>query len=266
MNSKGFALVAALWVITLLSSVVGVGITSVRLAQAKVQNRVEITRGFWAAEACASIAISRWRNNTPPSPEQIDLGRFTRCSWSVVDLASRVNINTADSTPLNNLFRQLGLFPDSASALAGSIVATAAVRRLTDLHSIIFFPGFDRRVLDYLTVDGPGVVNPAVASEPVLRSLPGFGEEVVREVLSRRRGVLPIETMDDLMDAVSPTAREAIEEDYRDLTRSLAFESAQFVLMAEGWVQASGPYPRASVELLVAPLPDRIAVLRKRVW
>jgi type II secretory pathway component PulK len=265
MNDRGFALIAALWVITVLSSVVGLGVASVRHGQRVTQNRLVLTRGRWAAEACFAIAEARSRTGRLGDTTTVDLGRTVRCRWRVNDPAARLNAVVASRAQLSSLFRAIGMVPDSAERLARGVAALAKAGQFWDLNRIRHLPGFDARVLDYLTVDGTGQVNLGIAPAPVLAALPGLNGEAVRELLANRRYGTPVGSLDDLSEALSPSARAVLDERRRELTPMVSFSSRPLVIRVEGWVAAFGEYPRATLELLVVPLPERLAVLRRRM-
>src|SRR5258705_10766181 len=96
MTRKGFALLTVLWLITTLSAVVGVALATTRLGQRVTLNRIALTRGRWAAEACLAIVQARWAQHRVTDTATIDLGRGMRCAWRIEDPTARVNVNTAE--------------------------------------------------------------------------------------------------------------------------------------------------------------------------
>ena len=60
-GKRGFALITALWLIAAVSAIVGLQVAATRLGQQTSFNRITLTRGRWAAEACLAIVQSRWR-------------------------------------------------------------------------------------------------------------------------------------------------------------------------------------------------------------
>src|SRR5438874_2686509 len=103
MNRRGFALIAVLWVLTALTAVVGLSLAATRLGQQVTGNRVTLTRGRWAAEACLAITQARWNQEKLGDTTTIDLGRETRCVWEVRDPTASLNVNTVDGEILRNL-------------------------------------------------------------------------------------------------------------------------------------------------------------------
>jgi type II secretory pathway component PulK len=265
MNRNGFALIAVLWMVTLLAGITGVSVAAVRIGQRGVQNRVVLTRARWAAESCLAIAGARWSAGTLADTATIDLGRTTTCVWDVRDPTAKLNINTADRLTLARLFVALGLPSDSAQILADAVVSERRVTTFTDIEPLGLLPAFDTRVLPFVTVDGPGPVNALAASRVVLSALPGLIPEAVHRITIMRDRGRPPTGLDQLAGELSPAARAALLAHYAELSRTLAFGRTQLVLTAHGWVATFGERPRATIELLVATLPGRLAVLRRRM-
>ncbi len=265
MSRRGFALVAVLWTVTLLAGAVGVGLAGVRAAQRAAHNRIALARGRWAAEACLAIAAARWGAESFRDTATVDLGRSVTCRWRADDPTARVNVNTADSGTLVRLFQNVGLPTDSAGHLATQILGLRRTGSITDTEQLAMLGGFDSRVVPFVTADGAGVVNASAASREVLAALPGITAEAVHRIETGRTAGRPVESLDHLASLLSPAGREALLAGYADLARLLVFRRTQLVLIADGWVASYGARPRASIELLVAALPERLAVLRRRM-
>jgi hypothetical protein len=246
MNRRGFALLTVLWLITALSALVGLALAGTRLGFRTTANRVVLARGYWAAEACLAIAQKRWTERGLVDTTTIDLGRGTWCRWAVEDLTARVNVNTAERGVL-----------EQVTPYADSILVR---RRGAPFVAVAELPGLDPRIL---TVDGPGVVNLSVAPREVLRALPGMTPEAVDRVVGRRDVGRPYSSLDALVADLSPPARSELLARYADLARIAVFTAPELRVIGEGWV--AGEAPRARVEVLVVPLPDRLAVVRRRV-
>jgi hypothetical protein len=254
MTQRGFALLTVLWLITALSAVVGLSLAATRLGQRITTNRIVLTRDRWAAEACLAIAQARWAERRFADSAMIDLGRGTWCRWRVEDPAARVNLNTAEREVLEKV---AGCGMRDAGCV-DSIIARRRAGPLVDLGQI---PGLDQRLV---TVDGPGVVNLSAAPREVLLALPGITPEAVDRVLGRRLALRPVGSLDELAGLLSPGAREALLARYADLARIATFAPPQLKITAEGGVRAE-PL-RSTIEALIVPLPDRMAVIRRRMW
>jgi DNA uptake protein ComE-like DNA-binding protein len=160
--------------------------------------------------------------------------------------------------------------------LVGGSVARAVIERRRDhmfdatlqLLNVRGFPAGDTAVF---TVDGSGVVNANAASVRALAALPGLTPEAVERIVWRRGIGRPFTTLDELAGQLSPAARAQVIAHYPDLVRSLTFAAQQVVVTSEGWVGADEPGAgsgalRSTIELLVVPLPERLAVIRRRMW
>lgn len=247
MNRRGFALLSILWLITALSAVVGFALATTSLGQRTTLNRVALTRGRWAAEACLSVVQARWAQRRLSDTATIDLGRGTRCRWLTADPTTRINVNVADRKVLERVT------PD-----ADLIIARRRIQPIPDLEAI---PGLDGSLV---TVDGPGTVNLAAAPREVLVALPGIMPEAVERLLARRATGRPVASLDELAGLLSPSARGVLMENYADLARLGTFATPQLRVMLEGYVD--GERPRATIEVIVVPLPERLAVIRRRMW
>lgn len=256
LDRRGFALIAVLWVVTLLAAIVGLSMGAARLGSQASVNRLVLARGRWAAEACLAIAQARWVQRGRVDTEPVDLGRAARCSMSFDDPASRVNVNTADPA----LLRALGM----SDTLVRLVIEARRQTPVVDIDQLTQLPGFDSSWASLLTVDGPGSINLSTASAVVLRSVSGLTAEVVDRVLYRRAVGRPMSSLDELAANVSPVSRSVAMDHYADLARLITFSAPQLVVRATGWVEGFGP--RATIELVVVPLPERLAVVGRRMW
>lgn len=247
MRRRGFALLTVLWLITALSAVVGLALATTSLGQRTTLNRIALTRGRWAAEACLAIVQARWTQHKLADTATIDLGRETACRWRIEDPTARINVNIAERDVLERVTRK-----------ADSIVARRRIRPIANLGEV---PGLDPALL---TIDGPGTVNLSAAPRPVLLALPGLSPEAVERLLARRAMGRPVGSLDELAGLLSPTGREALLARYADLARLATFVTPQLTITAEGAV--SGAPPRATISVVVVPLPERLAVIRRQMW
>ncbi|MGH7530061.1 MAG: hypothetical protein ACREMN_06730, partial [Gemmatimonadales bacterium] len=71
-------------------------------------------------------------------------------------------------------------------------------------------------------------------------------------------------SLDELAGSLSPPSRAALLARYADLARLTTFAPQQLIVAATGWVD--GERPRSTIELVVVPLPERLAVVRRRMW
>ena len=263
-GSRGFALVAVLWTVTALAGIVGLAVAATRLGQLASFNRLALTRGRWAAEACLAIAQARWAQHRLADTAAEDLGRSVHCAWRLSDPTARLNVNTAEREVLAALI----CTRRGATCEVDSLVALRHARPFADIEQVAAAPGVDAAALRWLTVDGPGSVNANAAPLAVLRAFPGLSPEAVARIEGRRSLARPITSLDALAGELSPDGRSALFAHYADLARELTFASPVLLLTARGWVGGVGAVDRldAAIEVLVVPLPDRLAVVRRRMW
>jgi DNA uptake protein ComE-like DNA-binding protein len=247
MNRRGFALLTVLWLITALSAVVGLALATTRLGQRTTLNRIALTRGRWAADACLAIVQARWVQHRLADTATIDLGRGTECRWQIEDPTARVNVNTAEREVLEQVVRN-----------ADSIIARRRGRPLADLDEM---PGLDQRLV---TVDGPGTVNLTAAPREVLIALPGMSAEAAEWLLARRAVGRPVGSLDELAGLLSPSGRAALLARYADLARLATFAPPQLKITVDGGI--GGEPARSTIAVVVVPLPERLAVIRRQMW
>jgi type II secretory pathway component PulK len=256
MRRNGFALITVLWLVTALAAVVSLAMAATRLGNQTTTNRLVLARGRWAAEACLAIAQARWVQHRLADSATIDLGRGTHCAWSIRDPSAAINLNTADADVL------------SAAGCADTFVQALVERRreqpLDDVGEATILPGFDSTLLGMMTVQGPGAVNLGAAPRPVLLALPGLEPEAADRILYRRSVGRSFTSLDALAGDLSPPARAELMSHYADLARLATFSAPQLVVRAEGWVE--GYRPRATIDETVVPLPERLAVVGRRMW
>ncbi len=257
MNRHGFALIATLWVVTALTTAIGLSLAATRLGQQTTLNRIALTRGHWAAEACLAIAQARWTQGRPTDTATVDLGRQTRCAWRTEDPTARVNFNTVEV----DVLRRLGAREPFVRALLDQHHHAP----FEDLGQVAALPGADSALLRFGTVVGPGSVNLSVAPRPVLVAVfgPEAGEAVER-LLGRRMLGRPYSSLDALIADVAPPTRAALLERYADLAQSTSFIAPQLVITSTGWIDRQ-PL-RASIDVVAVPLPERLAIVRRRMW
>jgi type II secretory pathway component PulK len=118
------------------------------------------------------------------------------------------------------------------------------------------------RLVGMLTTRGGGQINLNAAPLEVLRALPGFSEEAVRALMARR-GLRPLQSLDELLGALTPGGRETLLKAYADLVRTTTVAPAQLVAVVEGGVATTPIVSRATLTLV--PVPEQLAVIRREV-
>lgn len=257
---RGFALLAVLWVVVALAGLVGLGVGAMRVGAFGFANRLTLERGRWAADACLAIAEARWVHHRMADSATIDLGRTTHCQWRSEDPTARLNVNTTPAPILLSAAQEVGV-------PAARVESLLAHRPYEDTARVRAVLQCDSSFLALLTIDGPGVVNVNVAPRAVLLALPGLGSEAAERLAEEARLGRAVTSLDQLV-SLTPGERSALLAHYADLAALLTFSAPERVMTATGWVGDDGP-PRglhATVEELVVPLPDRLAVIRRRLW
>jgi type II secretory pathway component PulK len=265
MRRRGFALLAVLWTLAAVTLAVGGTLAALQDGARASRNRILLARGRWAAEACLAIAGARWEAGRWADSATIDLGRTTRCAWHAQDPAARLNLNTADPTVLQRLFLSVGMPVEQASALLDSVLVHRRVAPFASPEQLRDVAAVPDALLALLTVDGSGSVNANAAAPQVLAALPGLGAEAIEVIVSRRASGRPLSSLDGLVAALSPVARAALLSEYAALARLLVFSPAQLTVEAAGWVAVDSTAPRATIEVVVVPLPARLAVIRRQL-
>jgi DNA uptake protein ComE-like DNA-binding protein len=245
-----------LWLVTALTSIVGLSLASIRLGNQTTANRVALARGRWAAEACFAIMQARWRQGKLNDTATIDLGRGVHCTWGLLDPTTRISLNTADSEIINAV--------DTSTRFAQAVLDARRAKPFESVDQLSDLPGFDSATTSLWTVDGPGSVNLAAAPQRVLFALPGLSVEAVQRILYRRSARHPYTSLDDLAADLSASSRATLLARYSDLARVVTFSSPQLVVTVTGWVESQPP--RSTIEFVVVPLPERLAVIRRRQW
>jgi DNA uptake protein ComE-like DNA-binding protein len=258
MNRHGFTLLAVLWVLTALTALTGAGLIVARLGSDTTRNRAWLARAEWAREACGEILQARFATSrTVRGLGPIDLGRGTWCRASLDDPAARLNLNTAARNELALLLNAVGL----SGGLADSVIAERRQGTIYDLYQVRAFDSVAAaRLAPFVTTRGTGVINISAAPREILRLLPGMTEEAVVLILNRRSS-RPLQSVDELAGALSPSSRAILLANYAEFVRAAGFAPPQLIASVEGGVRGTPIIARAT--LTVVPVPGRLAVIRR---
>lgn len=256
--TRGFALLAVLWVLALLAVGLATAFSVLDLERRAAHNRLLLTRAGWAAESCVAVATERLLVDSSSSADTIDLGRGARCTWQFADPNRLLDVNNSDRVVLTRLFLAHGVGDSVAAALAERLVARARVVPFEDSLQLEEF-GVPSRARAHLTTDATDGISIGAPAE-VLEAA-GLSRAAVIEVLSQRVARTPIRAIAELSERVP----SGIGED-RDLAGSLRFGADRWLLIADGWIAGDAVSPHSGIELLVRVADRRLAVLRRRVW
>ncbi|MDZ4863741.1 MAG: hypothetical protein SGJ01_09880 [Gemmatimonadota bacterium] len=263
MNRRGMALLVVLWLLVALLGATGVTLAAVRSGERASLNRLALSRGAWAAEACLAIARARWlggqaikRTAVTLVLDSVDLGAPLWCRLAVESPATRVHLNLATPAMLYAVFGD--------SALVAEILAgrpwpdVIALRRLSRCDSNCQSAAQQR-----LTVRGAGQIDPHLAPAEILVALPGIDRAGAAAILSARRGGVSFRTPEELLGVLPTISRQAVLRDYPGFLAATEWSPSQLVLHLEG--HAGGNSPVAQITVTAIPLTDRLAIIRREL-
>ena len=152
-GQSGLSLVSTLWILTILSILATQLLYSIHIEQRTQRNFLDRSKFHYAARAGFEWTLAVMRGDETPFDslgenwaaaiqgqieDGIQLGNFLNYQVSVIDEASKVNINVADVGLVSNLLAQAGASADDASTevLANKIVEGRPYRTVRDLARI----------------------------------------------------------------------------------------------------------------------------------
>ena len=287
MSRRGIALLVVLWLLVALSALGAVSLTTAHEGSDVSRNRIWLRRAEWAREACAEILLARWQQpDGATGPDllnklhSVDLGRGTWCSARLENPNAKLNLNTADPLTLRTLLRDEALTDAlldwrDTDSLTRSQGAEANWYRsqdrrpprngpLASVDELRWIRGFDsttvERLAKWLTTDGDGQVDLNAAPAEVLRTLPGFDEEIVELIVNSRPRSLSLE---GLVGRLTTSQQRRVLGSYQALQQATVTAPPAYLAVAEGWIENTGIRSRASLTLV--PVDRRLAVVRRRV-
>jgi general secretion pathway protein K len=278
-HERGFALIAALWLVVALSALaleVSLVARERRLAAA---NTVEGTQGRAAADAGLEHARARlagmlergaldpWRRVDSVLAQAVALGD-ARYRVTLRDAGSALNVNRASEAELRRLLVALRVDAGLADRLAQTIAdwrdpddlrrARGAEREeylragrpvlprngpfqsIAELGSVLgMTPEILELIRPHLTLLGTGQVNLNAAPRPVLLALPGIGEEAAGVLLRRQNGARPLRSLAELSLELSSGARAVLQAETSALLARATFETREVEAVSDGWVDGS---------------------------
>lgn len=125
---RGAALVLVLWLIALLTALVGAFALSARIEQLQQRVQDDSGRAQEIGRAGIAYALSRLRADPQRTPWQPDGRRYrwqfdgAQVDIRIEDESGKVNINLADSALLEGLLRAMDIPQDEAARVAGAII------------------------------------------------------------------------------------------------------------------------------------------------
>ncbi len=246
-TDRGFALIAALWLLVALSALtleVSLVARERRLAAA---NTLEAAQARAAADAGLEHARARlaavlrggaldpWRQ---PEAElrrffvalRVDAGKADRLAQAIMDWRDPDDLRRArgaeradyvhDGSPM---LPRNGPFP--------TIEELGYVKEMTPEILTLARP--------HLTLLGTGQVNLNAAPRPVLLALVGIGEEAAGVLLRHQEARRPIRSLAELSLELSSGARAALQAEATALLGRAAFETREVEAVSDGWAEGS---------------------------
>jgi general secretion pathway protein K len=298
-RGRGFALVAVLWVMVSVA-VLGASLTSSsREAVATAQNRIDLLRAAWRAEACAegarSVIDDALATDAPNASNASSWPRLDAivsrsaivqgCDLSLRPTGTTIDGNTADSARIRAVLIAIGQSVDRADALfdwqdaddtprphGAEKAWYSSAHRLTprdgpiaSLDELRLVRGFDQiGGLDTLF----GVDNERIdinrAPLAVLTSLPGFDAATVSFIAERRINGVQVGDLSAIAAALAPNSRASLLVHYAELVRLTTTTPEAWTLSSR--VAIGQPALVAMLELRLVNAGTRAAVVRRRSW
>lgn len=242
-RSRGFALLAVLWVTVALGVLAAGAVARARLDASSTGERILAMRARWAAEGCLAATLARLEaalhahtSLAIPEPDTLTYANGVLCATEAYDPATRLNLDTLGPA-IRARF-------DSILAARGDTDAAVSAELFTPY--------------------GDGRINLNTGPDVVIAALPGIGPEALRVVAEASATHRPLTDLNDLTSRLSPPARDLLLARYSELLALTTFQTNALVLTASAWTDGSPPAGR--IEVLVVAAGDRAAVVRRRMW
>lgn len=284
-DRRGFALLAALWLLVALATLAAGTLAAARLGSETSANRIGLRRAARAADACVAILLAHYDSTAPAAGvDTVDLGRTTWCRVTLQDPSARLNLNHASKDQLVRLLgdpaladavldwrdadhvaRAEGAERDTYAALHRAAPRNGPFADVLELRQVRGLERFPEEWLEArFTVEGDGAVNVSAAHRDVLDALGIFGEADLDLILAARNSARRLTSLDDLLARIGASRRDELTPRYGELASTLKFAPRELVALIEGGVGPSAL--RAHIRLRVVPLPSRLAVVQREVW
>lgn len=282
MNHRGSALLAALWLVVLLSVATTGVLSRTRTGVEASHNRLQLRRAEWAREACVQLLLSNPHSSPPASLDPVDIGGGAWCSAVVSPVASRVHLNLASAELIGRLLQNDSLTaalldwrdPDDLPRPWGAEAGwyRSQGRRLprnapfAAVDELALVRGFDSVLVAearaLMTVIGSGTVDLNQAPARVLTALPGMTSSVAEQVMSVRRRGGRVESLGDLLELAGPNERPLLLGAYVRLEAVSATASPLFAASVTGGIDESSI--RARLELVLQIVDQRLVLVSRQ--
>jgi general secretion pathway protein K len=226
-RQRGIAFVLVLWVIAMLSILLGSYSLIARTENLQSRHLFDTTQARYAAEAGLNLAVYELRKSDPTQRWVAD-GRPYRFAYNdaeieieMTDDSGKIDINAADDATMENLFAANGVAPDQAAALAAAVhdwkdsddleqpsgaelpeykaaglsygPKNAPFDTVSELQQVLGMNyALYSRLEPALTIySGRSTPSAAYAPLEVLESMPGMTPELAQQILQQRQSMDP---------------------------------------------------------------------------
>lgn len=286
MNRSGFALLSVLWITTLLIAAASLGSWLAWDVILGAQNRAILTRADWARDACGELLRwpEQWQRLVDTKADTIDLGSGLWCSMALEDPRARLGLLQATPRQLLSVIGSDSLVsalidwidPDDAPLPTGAESQWYRLRGLrlprngppASVGELRFVRGWSdsmaTRLAQWFTVAGDGVVNLNQADPEILSLVPGLTREAIELIVARRLSSRPLQSSEELLGLLSSESRVVLLQNFREFSRSAAWQPDWWVVTLHGWVNRQRPTSTMHLWIRSAP-GSGLAVLRREV-
>lgn len=257
MNRRGAALLIVLWMVVMLTALVGSSMAGARRSMLEGQNRIALVRAGWAREACLEVVIGRAAGDSQPplsmmarlSIDSLDLGQGTWCSIHLTDPGTQLNINLADSIAL------LGMIGE------GKVVDE--IMRGRPWPSILALTEVIEPWQKFLTTRGTGRVTMMIAPVEVLRAVPGLDDAGARAIVRAREYQGTVSSLEQVVSWLPKSSRERVMSQYAAFAGTASVQPQLLIASVAGHTALRPVVARMTVTLV--PAGRRLAVTRREV-
>lgn len=278
MTRRGFALITVLWLLAALGAVTATSLAVIETARRAGQNRVLLLRAGWAREACAEILLARYSEDSSVRlVDTVDLGRGAWCRAELSNTASTLDLNLASPEAVrmvvgNDTLADAVLDWRDSDDVERPLGAEASwyrnrARRLprngpfADVAELALVRGFDSakaaQLESMLTTEGTDQLDVNEAPGELLATLPGLDTEG-----PIRSAGLRLKDSDQLLEALSPSARKRVLEHYKEFSARAVFSAPRFTARVEAGIRGSAL--RSRLLLTLMPVGGGLAVTRRK--
>lgn len=224
---RGVALILVIWVIALMSVLLGSFALIARTESLESRHLLDGTIARYAAEAGIERAVYELRN-PDPTTRWVGDGRpyefvfdNARIQVELTDESGKIDINTADDTLLQALFESVGVDSERAAALADAIQdwhdpddivrphgaeageyksaglpygpGNSPFQTVSEVQQVLgmnyaLYTKIEPAITIYAGAPKP---NPAYAPLEALRALPGMTDELAQQIIAARQQIQP---------------------------------------------------------------------------